>query len=131
VKVCYQQLRIEVGGSFPLQVVPVLFYNHDDALQYDSEQKAAKLNGRTFPQPRLVWRVDSGELKIRALAENKRPAAGTALAVAPFWNSRMTAASALARCAGPFMRRLAQCPTGSRVSMRAPLSTPMSDGLDG
>jgi PRTRC genetic system protein B len=62
-----------------------LFYNHDDAQQYDSEQKAAKLNGRTSPQPRLVWRVDSGELKIRALAENKRPAAGTALAVAPFW----------------------------------------------
>lgn len=52
----------------------------------NSEQKAAKLNGRTFPQPPLVWRVRDGDLKIRALAENKRPGARTNLAVAPFWN---------------------------------------------
>ena len=52
----------------------------------NSEQKAAKLNGRMFPQPPLVWRVDNGDLKIRALKENKRPASATALAVAPFWN---------------------------------------------
>ena len=52
----------------------------------DSERKANKLNGRTFPQPPLVWRVDNGDLKIRALAENKRPEAATTLAVAPFWN---------------------------------------------
>ena len=52
----------------------------------NSERKAAGLNGRTFPQPALVWRVDNGDLKIRALTENKRPAATTTLAVAPFWN---------------------------------------------
>ena len=52
----------------------------------NSEQKAVGLNGRTFPQPPLVWRVDNGDLKIRALTENKRPSAGTTLAVAPFWN---------------------------------------------
>jgi PRTRC genetic system protein B len=52
----------------------------------NSKQKAAKLNGRTFPQPPLVWRVDNGDLKIRALARNKRPDAATTLAVAPFWN---------------------------------------------
>jgi PRTRC genetic system protein B len=52
----------------------------------DSERKANKLNGRTFPQPPLVWRIDNGDLKIRALAENKRPEAATTLAVAPFWN---------------------------------------------
>jgi PRTRC genetic system protein B len=52
----------------------------------DAEGKAATLNGRTFPQPALVWRVENGDLKIRALLENKRPAAQTALAVAPFWN---------------------------------------------
>src|ERR1700691_4762908 len=28
----------------------------------NSEQKAAKLNGRTFPQPPLVWRVNNGDL---------------------------------------------------------------------
>ena len=52
----------------------------------DSELKAAELNGRIFPQPPLVWRVEGGDLKIRALIENKRPAAETKLAVAPFWN---------------------------------------------
>jgi PRTRC genetic system protein B len=52
----------------------------------NSEGKATDLNGRTFPQPPLVWCVDNGELKIRALTENKRPRAATTLAVAPFWN---------------------------------------------
>jgi PRTRC genetic system protein B len=52
----------------------------------NSEQKATGLNGHTFPQPPLVWRVDGDDLKIRAVAENRRPAATTTLAVAPFWN---------------------------------------------
>jgi PRTRC genetic system protein B len=52
----------------------------------NSEGKAGELNGLTFPQPALVWRVDNGDLRIRALAENKRPVASTTLAVAPFWN---------------------------------------------
>jgi len=54
---------------------------------YESaDGKCAALNGRVFPQPALVWRVDSGDLKIRALCESKRPMIGTKLAVAPFWN---------------------------------------------
>jgi PRTRC genetic system protein B len=56
-----------------------MFYQH-------SEGKAADLNGRIFPQPPLVWRVADGQLKIRALTENKRPEAKTKLAVAPYWN---------------------------------------------
>jgi PRTRC genetic system protein B len=56
-----------------------MFYQH-------SEGKAADLNGRIFPQPPLVWRVAEGQLKIRALTENKRPEATTKLSVAPFWN---------------------------------------------
>ena len=52
----------------------------------NSEGKAAELNGRTFPQPPLVWRVENGDLRIRALVENKRPVAQTKLLVAPFWN---------------------------------------------
>lgn len=52
----------------------------------NAEEKATHLNGRTFPQPPLVWRVENGDLRIRALAENKRPAAAKTLAVAPFWN---------------------------------------------
>jgi len=52
----------------------------------NAEGKAQKLNGKAFPQPPLVWRVALGDLKIRALCENKRPDAQTTLAVAPFWN---------------------------------------------
>ena len=50
------------------------------------EGKAQQLNGKVFPQPPLVWSVKQGDLKIRALCENKRPNAKTTLAVAPFWN---------------------------------------------
>jgi PRTRC genetic system protein B len=56
-----------------------MFYQH-------SEGQASNLNGRVFPQPPLAWRVCDGQLKIRALTENKRPEAKTKLAVAPYWN---------------------------------------------
>jgi PRTRC genetic system protein B len=59
---------------------------HRQMFYENSEGKAATLNGRTFPQPPLVWRVDGGDLMIRALFENKRPNGSTKLAVAPFWN---------------------------------------------
>ncbi len=52
----------------------------------NSEGKAQILSGENFPQPPLVWRAAQGELKIRALWENRRPKADTTLAVAPFWN---------------------------------------------
>jgi PRTRC genetic system protein B len=52
----------------------------------NAEGKAQQLSGKMFPQPPLVWRVAHGDLKIRALCENKRPNAKTMLAVAPFWN---------------------------------------------
>jgi PRTRC genetic system protein B len=59
---------------------------HRQMFYENSEGKAAKLNGRIFPQPPLVWRISNGELNIRALSESKRPAGSTKLAVAPFWN---------------------------------------------
>jgi PRTRC genetic system protein B len=52
----------------------------------NAEGKAQQLDGKLFPQPPLVWKVAHGELKVRALVENARPKAETALAVAPFWN---------------------------------------------
>jgi PRTRC genetic system protein B len=52
----------------------------------NSEGRVAALNGRTFSQPPLVWRAESGELMIRALFGNERPGPATKLAVAPFWN---------------------------------------------
>lgn len=51
-----------------------------------AEGKCSSLNGKTFPQPPLVWRATAGSLSIRALAQNKRPDAKTKLAFAPFWN---------------------------------------------
>jgi len=47
---------------------------------------AYKLNGRQFPQPALVWKVNGKELWLRALPENRRPVAGTQLMTAPYWN---------------------------------------------
>lgn len=52
----------------------------------NAEGKAQQLNGKLLPQPPLVWRVAQGDLKIRALCDNRRPNALTKLAVAPFWN---------------------------------------------
>lgn len=52
----------------------------------NAQDKAFELNGKTFPQPPLVWRVSHGTLAIRALLQNKRPTATTKLAFAPFWN---------------------------------------------
>ena len=59
---------------------------HRQMFYENAEGKAAKLNGRMFPQPALVWRVSNLGLKIRALAVNRRPTAETTLAVAPYWN---------------------------------------------
>ncbi len=52
----------------------------------NAEGKAANLNGCSFPQPPLVWRVEDGGLAIRALQEDDRPDTTTKLSVAPFWN---------------------------------------------
>jgi PRTRC genetic system protein B len=50
------------------------------------DAEAHKLNGRRFLQPPLVWKVKGKDLWVRALRENRRPAAGTELMVAPYWN---------------------------------------------
>lgn len=56
-----------------------MFYNN-------AEGKCRALNGKVFPRPPLVWRVDDGGLSLRALTTKKRPQADTKLAVAPYWN---------------------------------------------
>jgi PRTRC genetic system protein B len=45
-----------------------------------------EINGAIFPQPALVWLAMDHSLSIRALKENRRPAADTKLCVAPYWN---------------------------------------------
>jgi PRTRC genetic system protein B len=51
-----------------------------------TQGKMAGVNGAIFPQPALVWVAMNHSLSIRALKENRRPAAGTKLCVAPYWN---------------------------------------------
>jgi len=46
----------------------------------------AKLNGRRFPQPTLVFKVAGRELAVRALAADARPRPDTQLKMAPYWN---------------------------------------------
>lgn len=55
-----------------------MYFRHDDDL--------GAVSGRTFPQPALIYRVSHRELWIRALSENARPTATTALMVAPYYN---------------------------------------------
>jgi PRTRC genetic system protein B len=84
---------------------------HRQMFYQNSEGKAADLNGRMFPQPPLVWRVADGQLKIRALTENRRPVATTKLAVAPYWN-------------------LSDCGTVCTGSMRRPESASVANITD-
>ncbi|MEQ1887179.1 MAG: PRTRC system protein B [Bryobacteraceae bacterium] len=55
-----------------------MFFRHDDEL--------GSVSGRVFPQPALVFRASHRDLWIRALAEDVRPTAATALSVAPYYN---------------------------------------------
>lgn len=50
----------------------------------DTELK--KLNGKRYPHPPLLFKTWGTHLSIRALLENKRPAAETKLYTAPYWN---------------------------------------------
>lgn len=52
----------------------------------DAEEKARGLNGSSFPQPPLVFKVRDRELFVRALEADARPAADTRLKTAPYWN---------------------------------------------
>jgi PRTRC genetic system protein B len=45
------------------------------------------VSGKPFPHPPLLFVVAKGILHVRALCENRRPAATSRLAVAPYWNT--------------------------------------------
>jgi len=49
-------------------------------------EEAAKLNGRMYPHPPLVFKVCRHELFVRALGHDARPNANTPLRTAPYWN---------------------------------------------
>ena len=46
-----------------------------------------RVNGKHFPHPPLVWKLDGANLSVRALANDERPTASTPLYVAPYWNT--------------------------------------------
>ena len=50
-------------------------------------QEAARLNGRLYPHPPLVFKVSRHELLVRALEQDARPTANTPLKTAPYWNT--------------------------------------------
>ena len=49
--------------------------------------ETAKLNGKLYPHPPLVFMICERELFVRALAENCRPKSNTRLRNAPYWNT--------------------------------------------
>jgi len=51
-----------------------------------ADQKARELNGAVYPHPSLVFKVTDRELFVRALEKDERPAEGTLLKSAPYWN---------------------------------------------
>ena len=55
-----------------------MFFRPDDEL--------GRVSGRIFPQPTLIYRASHRELWIRALSDDVRPTATTALKVAPYYN---------------------------------------------
>jgi len=60
-------------------------------------EDAAKLNGRMYPHPPLVFKVCRHELFVRALEHDVRPNANTPLKTAPYWNTEGSRGSV---CAG-------------------------------
>jgi PRTRC genetic system protein B len=53
----------------------------------DGNRETTKLNGKMYPHPALVFMIHGRELFVRALGENRRPAAHTRLKSAPYWNT--------------------------------------------
>ena len=51
-----------------------------------ADEKARELSGAIFPHPALVFKVTDRELFVRALEKDERPAEGTLLKTAPYWN---------------------------------------------
>ena len=64
----------------PAAVRPMFF-------QSAADQEANALSGRMFPHPPLMFVATETHLSVRALSRNERPASGTQLLSAPYWNT--------------------------------------------
>lgn len=94
-------LVADLGQSVPVEVLPesVLARTADMVVWWSpartrpmffsdrGKDKALRcLNGKHYPHPPLLFKASGHHLWIRALAENRRPVAGTKLCMAPYWN---------------------------------------------
>jgi PRTRC genetic system protein B len=52
-----------------------------------TDQEARRINGLIFPHPGLVFKVVGKDLFVRAMTTTSRPAPGTPLKTAPYWNT--------------------------------------------
>lgn len=93
-----KELAIGLGNRIPFEILPenVLCRTADTItwwspacrkpLFFAPSSSAAELNGGVYPQPPLVFSAGARSLRVRALADNKRPTAQTQLFVGPYWN---------------------------------------------
>ena len=95
-----RSLLMDLQGTLPVEILPenvlartvesicwwvpaakrVMYY------MADRSPELSALSGGMFPQPALLFEASAGNLRIRALAEDKRPDAKTKLFRAPYWN---------------------------------------------
>ena len=127
-----ESLARSLSGSFPAEILSETVLAKGERMivwwtpacrrqmfYENAEGKGAALNGKVFAQPSLVWRVENGELRIRAIVENKRPTANTKLCVAPSGIFPTMVESVPAPCAIRRARRRLRSPIGSAVFTKA------------
>jgi len=118
-----QSLVQALGGRVQAEFLPVSVISRTERLTawWTPPQKRqmffgttqgdmAGMNGAIFPQPALVWLAMDHSLSIRALKENRRPAAETKLCVAPYWNVYDTGSVCLGSMRAPDASTVASIP---------------------
>ena len=94
-------LMNDLGQSTPAEILPerVLVRTADTIVWWKPASQAVmffsdrggdallkKLNGKRFPHPPLLFKVNSSNLWIRALGAKRRPTGKSPLYLAPYWN---------------------------------------------
>lgn len=76
------------------------------------KEEMASISGKVFPQPALLWVVESNHLCVRALGVSERPAADSPVFVAPYWNTEPHRGSV---CTGSMTRPATTTPSTLEV----------------
>lgn len=90
-----------LGQSVPVEILPerVLVRTADTLVWWmpasirvmffsdrGGDTTLAAMNGKPYPHPPLIFKASGSHLSVRALTEDKRPRAKTAMHMAPYWN---------------------------------------------